>query len=67
MSANGHKLKYKKFHLSVRKKKTKPFFFCTVRVVEHWSRFPTEFVELPSMEIFRIQLDVVLGNLLQLT
>ena len=33
-------------------------------VVKHWKRFPEEVVESPSVEIFKTQLDVVLGNLL---
>ncbi|KFV77944.1 hypothetical protein N308_11556, partial [Struthio camelus australis] len=54
---NGHKLKHRKFHLKIRK------HFLAVRVVKHWSKFPREAVESPSLEIFKIQLDVVLGNL----
>lgn len=35
-----------------------------VRVAEHRYRLPTEFVELPSLELFKSHLGIVLGNLL---
>ncbi|KFV83932.1 hypothetical protein N308_00464, partial [Struthio camelus australis] len=54
---NGHKLKHKKFHLNIK-------YLFTVRVTEHWNRFPREVVESPSLEIFKSHLDRVLGNLL---
>ncbi|KFV87012.1 hypothetical protein N308_14013, partial [Struthio camelus australis] len=54
---NGHKLKYKKFHLNIRK------HFFIVRVVEHWNRLPREALESPSLETFKTQLDTVPGNL----
>jgi len=38
-----------------------------VRVVKHWHRLPREFVKCPSSETFKVQLDRVLSNLLQLT
>ncbi|KGL81841.1 hypothetical protein N309_04095, partial [Tinamus guttatus] len=50
---NGHKLKHQKFHM---KRKN----FLTVRVTEHWNRLPREFVESPSLEIFKTRLDAVL-------
>ncbi|KFV84834.1 hypothetical protein N308_11165, partial [Struthio camelus australis] len=55
---NGHKPKYKKLRLNVRKN------FFTVRVVEHWHKLPREAVEPPSLEIFKTQLAMALGNLL---
>jgi len=55
---NGHKLKYRKFRLNMRK------YFFTLRVTEHWNRLPREVVESPSLEIFKTRLDKVLYNLL---
>jgi len=55
---NGHKLKYRKFHLNMRKN------FFPLRVMEHWNRLPGEVVESPSLEIFKTCLDAVLYNLL---
>ena len=43
---NEHKLKYKKFNLNLRKN------IFTVRMVEHWSRFPRETVESAFLEQF---------------
>lgn len=40
-------------------------YFFTVRVMEHWYRLPREVVEVPSLEIVKSSLDIVLGNLLQ--
>ena len=55
---NGYKLKYRIFHLNIRK------HFFTVWVAEHWNRLPRDFVESPSLENFKSHLDIVLGNLL---
>lgn len=44
---NEHKLKYSKLCLNTREKKN------TVRVTEHLQKFPREFVESPSLEIFK--------------
>jgi len=46
-----------KFHLNMRKN------FFTLRVTEHWNRFPREVVESP-LEIFKTRLDKVLCSLL---
>jgi len=54
---SGHKLEHSKFHLNNRKK------FFTVRVIELWHRMPREFVESPSLEIFKTLLDAFLCNL----
>ena len=34
----------------------------TQRAVRQWHRLPTEVVDDPSLEVFRISLDVDLGN-----
>jgi len=58
---NRHKLKHRKFHLTMRKN------FFTLRVTEHWPRLPREVVESPSLEIFQTRLDAVLCSLLWVT
>jgi len=50
---NGHKLKYRKFRLNMRKN------FFPLRTTE-----PREVVESPSLEIFKTHLDKVLCSLL---
>jgi len=55
---NGHKLKQRKFHLTIRKN------FFPLRVTEHWNRLPREVVESPSLEIIKSRLDKVLHSLL---
>ena len=55
---NGHKLKHRKFHLNMKKN------FFALRVTELWNRLPREFVESPSLEIFKTHLDKVLCSLL---
>jgi len=59
--SNGYKVKYKGFHLN---RIEKPF---TVRAVRHWHRLPREAVASPSLELFKTQLDTVLGNELYMT
>lgn len=39
--------------------------FFIAQVVEHWDRLLRGVVEFPPLEILDIQLDMVLGNLLQ--
>lgn len=39
----------------------------TERVIEHWKMLPREFMESPSLEIFKSHLDTVLGNVLKVT
>jgi len=54
----GHTLKYRKFHLNMRKN------FFIQRVMKPWKRLPREAVESPSLEIFKTHLDKVLCSLL---
>jgi len=35
-------------------------------VVKHWHRLPGEVVDAPSLETFKVRLDGVLSNLIQL-
>ena len=37
--------------------------FFTQRVVTHWNRLPKEVVDAPSLEAFKVRLDVALGSL----
>lgn len=55
---NGHNLKYRQFHLNIRKT------FFTVKVVKHWKRSLRELVESLSLEILKTQLATALSNLL---
>ncbi|KFR07106.1 hypothetical protein Y956_09596, partial [Nipponia nippon] len=55
---NGFKLKEGRFRLDMRKK------FFTVRVAGHWNRLPSEAVDAPSLEVFKVRLDGALSNLI---
>jgi len=55
---NGHKLKHRKFQLSMRKN------FFTLMVTEPWNRLLREVVESPSLEVFKTRLDKLLCSLL---
>jgi len=46
------KLEHQKFQTNMRKN------FFTVRMTEHWNRLPKEVVKSPSLEIFKICLDL---------
>lgn len=43
------------------------FFFFTVRMVKDWSRLSRQLVKSPSAEMLKTYLDMVFGNLFQLT
>lgn len=43
-------------------KQKKYFFFFFIQVIEHRNRLLRKVVESPSLEIFKIQPDMVLGN-----
>lgn len=55
----GHKLGHRRFPLNIREH----FFFIGMGM-EPWNGLPREFVESPSLEIFKICLDTALGNVL---
>ncbi|KFQ05166.1 hypothetical protein N329_05318, partial [Haliaeetus albicilla] len=55
---NGFKLKEGRFGLDIRKK------FFTVSVVKHWNRLPSEVVDAPSLETFKVRLDGALSDLI---
>ncbi|KFP18130.1 hypothetical protein Z169_02703, partial [Egretta garzetta] len=54
---NGFKLKEGRFRSDIRKK------FFTMRAVRHGNRLPREFVDAPSLEVFKARLDGALSNL----
>ena len=37
-----------------------------MRMVRHWNRLPTDVVDAPSLETFRVRLDQAMGSLIWL-
>jgi len=54
----GYKLHQERFHLDISKN------FFTVRKINHWNNLPRDMVEFSSLEVFKLQLDRVLDNLI---
>ncbi|KFQ80484.1 hypothetical protein N337_13136, partial [Phoenicopterus ruber ruber] len=55
---NSFKLKEGRFRLDIRET------FFVMRVVKHWHGLPREPVDAPSLETFKVRLDVSLSNLI---
>jgi len=39
-------------------------YFFTVRTIIHWNNIPRNVVDFPSLEVFKMQLETVLDNLI---
>lgn len=57
MRDNRHELKHRKFRLSIRKT------LLHMRTLEQKHRLPRETAQFPSLDVFRIQLDKAVRNL----
>jgi len=52
-----YRLEEGRFRIDIRKK------FCTVRVVRHWHKLPSEVVGAPTLEAFKARLYGAISNL----
>ena len=52
---NGFKLREGRFRLYIRKK------LFTIRVMRHWNRLPRGVLDAPSLDTFRVRLNVALS------
>ncbi|KFQ85777.1 hypothetical protein N337_01191, partial [Phoenicopterus ruber ruber] len=51
---SGYKWHWERFYLDIKKK------FFTLRTISHWNNLPRDVVESPSLEVFKIHLEMVL-------
>lgn len=59
---NGSKLMKIRFKLDIRNFFFFPFY--TTGMVRHWTDLPREIVDVPSLEVFKVRLNVALSNLI---
>lgn len=58
MSRNGLKFHQGRFRLHIKRS------FFAERVIKHWNMLSREVVVLPSLEVFRRGIDVIVGNMI---